>query len=168
MRDALYTILAASVCGGLFVLLLGKNSRFTRQIQWITAMVLLSLLISPLSSVAAALRGIGGFSPETGGGAVDGGGTLYAALAVEGAVERAEETLCRLIAAKTGIPWKAISVSLATETEADGEICVTEAQVTVRGLEYRIISDKIRAYTEDMLLCSCRVVCVPRDGGESE
>lgn len=156
---ALYAAAAVSAFGGLLSAFCGQKKAMIPLIRYILSLFLTLLLLVPLLSVIRGAAGLlsGGaellppetvLSRETGAFCED--------AAVSLAVSSAEDMTVRLLAMKTGIPDGCIRLRLRTET-GDGLLYAASAQIIVEGAQYRMFSDKVRMYAEELLGCPCAV-----------
>ncbi len=163
-KEAVLGVIAISMCAGIFRQLgiIGKNKA---QLQSLFSLVLLVSVISPLLSFAKTVRA--DFGAVTGNAITeDDRASAYEQTTVTYAKKQTEEALCRRISAETGIPFYDIAAELSLDATDPGAIVITEVCVTLCGVAYRIISDKVRACAETMLFCPCEVVIVGEDGGK--
>ena len=168
LGEVLYAAAAVSAFGALLTSFCGSNKAMIPLIRYVLSLFLTLMLLTPLLSV---IRGAAGLLTD---GDVpdppelplfreteDFCGDAAASLAVSSA----ENVTVRLLRLKTGIPENCLHPELRTKKE-DGLLLAVSAQIIVEGAQYRILSDKVRLYAEELLGCPCTVKTIGKQTAE--
>ncbi|MBQ8577911.1 MAG: hypothetical protein IJ449_08155 [Clostridia bacterium] len=161
LKEAVYALIVLSLCTAILSGFGGTRAKLAPYVKYLLSLILLLMLLSPLLDVISA---VGALTEKMGGGITEKnavqGMTIYEENTVAYAAAQTEDSVCTLIAAKTGIPRTSLSLALTLDTADVEAVVITSAALTVTGTEYRIIADKAVAITEETLLCPCTVTVV--------
>ncbi len=161
MKNVLWGVLGASLAGGYLLRLFPRQSRMMPYVRFLLSLILLGTMLSPLSAALAGLHTeypFGNLFPVA---EADLQSTYYEETVAALAQKRAEQSLCMLIAAETGIAADDMTVSFASETQHrddEYEITVTGVSVTLYRRAHRIAEEKIRDLVERTMYCPCTVL----------
>lgn len=151
-----YTLIVLTLTTSLMLSLWRRGSALLPYMRFLSALVMLLTLLSPLGTVLSRLFGDGiTLLPES---EISGiGSGQYA----EGVIALAREEICTALAAllkaRTGVPIQNEDITLTTAREEDGSVSVTAVTLTLRDRAHRIVLEKLRILTEETLLCPCTV-----------
>ena len=164
IKEAVYGLLVLSLSSGILISFQGKKSKTAPYVRYLLSLILLLMLLSPLVSVLNAwnsLRNAGFSGSEHESADADtqeDGLTFYEQTAAAYAEQQAEEEMRLYLAMKTGIPHEDIALDFTLDSQNPEAIVITAANVKLSSARYRILTEKIKAYVEDTLLCPCTVV----------
>ena len=159
VRQVLFGYTAISVLCGAVIAIFPKNSRTVPYVRFLSSLILLLMLLSPLQTVLSTLHLTDPGTWFTG--AADGESTYWEEAVVSSTTARAEASLAALLSAEVGIPAEDIGVTLTTQTTCGAEevtVSVTAVTVVLYRRAYMIAADKLAAAAERTMLCPCTVV----------
>lgn len=159
--ETLFSVLALSVLSGMLLRLFPKTSRLVPYVRFLSALVLLVMLLSPLISLLSSLHLSDSAMMLLGWDGLEAYESFWAQSVTDAASARVKDALGALICAEYGMATEDIRVDLTTEmTQGEDETTVTVTSVTVLlgRREHRIAAGKIEELIEETMLCPCTVV----------